>query len=124
MVFARIESQILNRSVKSLRPQKLEPCQEVRILFKIFSIYICTRSDTGFHFTIFTVTERKALEESKAKFVELQKIAVNKRERTEEKKKAYELAEKEALEAQNNVKAAEEKLSRQTYSRLLNLLLA
>ena len=67
---------------------------------------------------------REALEESKAKFVELQKIAVNKREVTEEKKKAYELAEKEALEAQNNVKAAEEKISRQTYSKLLNLLLA
>ena len=77
-----------------------------------------------FHFTIFTVTEREALEESKAKFVELQKIAVNKRAVTEEKKKVYELAEKEALEAQNNVKAAEEKLSRQTYSKLLNLLLA
>ena len=85
---------------------------------------VCTRFDTGLYFTIFTVTEREALEESKAKFVELQKIAVNKRTVTEEKKKAYELAEKEALEAQNNVKAAEEKLSRQTYSKLLNLLLA
>ena len=78
----------------------------------------------GFILLFFTVTEREALEESKAKFVELQKIAVNKREVTEEKKKAYELAEKEALEAQNNVKAIEEKLSRQTYSKLLNLLLA
>ena len=78
----------------------------------------------GFILLFFTVTEREALEESKAKFVELQKIAVNKREVTEEKKKAYELAEKEALEAQNNVKAAEEKISRQTYSKLLNLLLA
>ena len=68
-------------------PQKLEPCQEVRILFKIFSIYICTRSDTGFYFAIFTVTEREALEESKAKFVELQKIAVNKRKLTEKKEK-------------------------------------
>ena len=123
-VFARIESQILNRSFNRLGPKKLQPCQEVRILFKTFSIYICTRSDTGFYFTIFTVTEREALKESKAKFVELQKIAVNKREVTEEKKKAYELAEKEALEAQNIVKAAEEKLSRQTYSKLFNLLLA
>ena len=78
----------------------------------------------GFILIFLTVTEREALEESKAKFVELQKIAVNKRAVTEEKKKAYELAEKEALEAQNNVKAAEEKLSRQTYSKLLNLLLA
>ena len=87
---------------------------------------VCTRSDTGIYFILifFTVTEREALEESKANFVELQKIAVNKREVTEEKKKAYELAEKEALEAQNNVKAAEEKISRQTYSKLLNLLLA
>ena len=32
-------------------------------------------------------TEREALEESKAKFVELQKIAVNKRKLTEKKEK-------------------------------------
>ena len=71
-------------------PQKLQPSQKVKILFKTFS---------GFYFTIFAVTERDAPEESKNKFVEIQKIAVNKPELTEEKK-AYELAEKEALEAQ------------------------
>ena len=80
----------LNCLVYRLGPQKLQPCQEVKILFKTFS---------WFYLTIFTVTEREALMESKAKFVELQKIAVNKPELTEEKK-AYELAEKEALEAQ------------------------
>ena len=38
-VFARI---------KVWDPQKLEPCQEVRILFKTLSIYMCTISDKGF----------------------------------------------------------------------------
>ena len=117
--FSKIKVKILNSSVNSF-----QPCQEVRIIFKTFSIYICTRYDTGFYQIISPVTEREALEESKANFVELQNIAANKREALEEKKKAYEFAEKEALEAKNNVKIVEETLSRQTYSKLLNLLLA
>jgi hypothetical protein len=43
------------------------------------------------------------MDEAKAKLVSTQKIAVNKNKVLEEKKKAFELAEKEALEAENNV---------------------
>ena len=64
----------------------------------------------------FSVTERKILEEAKAKLFVLKNIAVNKHEILEEEKKAFfkggliyafVLAEKEALEAKNNVRAME-----------------
>ena len=64
----------------------------------------------------FSVTERKILEEAKAKLVALKNLAVNKHEILEEEKNTcfkggliyvFALAEKEALEAQNNVQAME-----------------
>ena len=87
---------------------RLSPCQKVRNICKTFSAFLTD--------VFSSVTEIKNCEEAKTKLVVLKNIAANKLEIVEKEKKAFfrggliyafALAEKEALEAKNNVKAME-----------------
>ena len=67
---------------------------------------------TYFYLLFFSVTEseKKALGRTNTNLVVMKNIADKNIEVLEEKKNAYELADKEALEAQNNVQTIESKV--------------